>query len=241
MPRRALQYGSLAKYYDVIYGWKDYAAEARTVVQLVQRYKRSRGNSLLDVACGTGRHLSYLKDRFDCVGLDVSEEMLQQARKNVKEIEFVQGDMENFDLGREFDVILCLFSSIGYVRSYRRLGRTLRNFSKHISRGGVLIIEPWLTKSTIRDRYVHVLTQGSEDLSVVRVDYTTVQGDLSVLDERIVVAERDRGIKTYRDRMVMGLFEKNEFLRLMGGAGLKARYLRRSLAPGRGLYVGTKI
>ena len=86
-----------------------------------------------------------------------------------------------------------------------------------------------------------MLTQGSEDLCVVRVDYTTVQGDLSVLDERIVVAERDRGIKTYRDRMVMGLFEKNEFLRLMGGAGLKARYLRRSLAPGRGLYVGTKI
>jgi hypothetical protein len=37
----------------------------------------------------------------------------------------------------------------------------------------------------------------------------------------------------------MGLFERDEFLTLMRKAGLKARYLKRSLAPGRGLYIGT--
>jgi len=74
----------------------------------------------------------------------------------------------------------------------------------------------------------------------VRVDYTGVKGNMTVLDERIVVAERNRGISTYKDRMVMGLFETDEFLGRMESAGLGARYLKKSLAPGRGLYVGTR-
>jgi len=72
------------------------------------------------------------------------------------------------------------------------------------------------------------------------VDYTGVKGDMTVLDERIIVAERNKGIATYKDRMVMGLFEQDEFLRRMRQARLRARYLKKSLAPGRGLYVGTK-
>ncbi|MDG6987739.1 MAG: hypothetical protein JRN21_00230 [Nitrososphaerota archaeon] len=57
---------------------------------------------------------------------------------------------------------------------------------------------------------------------------------------RIVVAEGGKGMKAYRDRMVMGLFEVDKFLDLMGRAGMEARYLKRSLAPGRGLYVGVR-
>ena len=239
MAKGILQYGELAKYYDLLYRWKDYGREARIIQELVARYKTSRGNSLLDVGCGTGKHLQRLAGRFDCVGMDVSEKMLEQARRNLKGVEFVQGNMVDFALGRRFDVILCLFSSIGYVRTYPRLGRTLKNFAKHLEPGGVVIIEPWFTKSTARGGYVHVLAQGTDDLKNVRVDYTGINGSTTVPDERIVVAERNRGIATFKDRMVLGLFERGEFIRLMEEAGLRARYLKRSLAPGRGLYVGT--
>ena len=240
MPKGILQYGELARYYDLLYQWKDYEKEAGIVKELVEQYKTSQGNSLLDVGCGTGKHLQYLTKKFDCVGMDASEKMLEQARRNVTGIRFVQGDMVKFDLGRQFDVILCLFSSIGYVRTYTRLGMTLRNFARHLRPGGVTIIEPWFTKSTVKAGYVHVLAQGTNDLKVVRVDYTGVKGNMTVLDERIVVAERNRGISTYKDRMVMGLFETDEFLGRMESAGLRARYLKKSLAPGRGLYVGTR-
>jgi ubiquinone/menaquinone biosynthesis C-methylase UbiE len=240
MAKGILQYGELAKYYDLLYQWKDYEKEARIVKELVERYKTSQGNTLLDVGCGTGKHLQYLTGKFDCVGLDASEKMLEQARRNMRGGKFVQGDMVNFDLGRQFDVILCLFSSIGYVRTYSRLGMTLKNFARHLKTGGVTIIEPWFTKSTVKVGYVHVLAQGTNDLKIVRVDYTGAKGNMTVLDERIVVAERNKGIATYKDRMVMGLFEQDKFLRRMNEAGLRARYLKKSLAPGRGLYVGTK-
>lgn len=240
MARRVLQYGELAKYYDVFYAWKDYAKESRVLVRLIERYKNSPGNSLLDVGCGTGQHIKHLRKKFDCVGVDASDAMLEQARRNVKGVEFTRGDMEDFDLGRGFDVVLCLFSAVGYVRTYTRLARTLRNFAKHLRPGGVVIIEPWFAKSAWNAGHVHVLAQGSDDLKVVRVDYASIIGGLSVLDERIIVAEKGKGISSYRDRMVMGLFEKEEFLRLMGDAGLRAKYLKTSLTPGRGLYIGTK-
>jgi SAM-dependent methyltransferase len=235
-----VQYGELAKYYDLLYSWKDYDRESRTIIDLVKRYKTSAGSSLLDVACGTGKHIQRLKRQFDCVGMDVSEAMLEQARQNVRGIEFVRGDMVDFELRRKFDVVLCLFSSIGYVRTYPRLARTLHNFAAHLRVGGVLIIEPWFTKATVRDRHLHVLVQGGDDLKIVRVDFTRIRGNVSVLDERIVVAEKAAGITTYKDRMVMGLFDEAKSLALMRDAGLKARYLKTSLAPGRGLYVGVK-
>ena len=65
MPHAEL-YGKLAAYYDYIYHWKDYKTEVRQIKKLINEYKRSSGNSLLDVACGTGRHISYLRRDFEC-------------------------------------------------------------------------------------------------------------------------------------------------------------------------------
>ena len=242
MPQKILQYRQLAKYYDLLYEWKDYEKESHTLLQLIRRYKLSSGNSLLDVGCGTGRHILHLRKKFDCVGMDISRHMLKEARRNVKGARFVHGDMTSFDLERQFDVALCLFSSIGYVRTYPRLARTLRNFAKHLRDGGVVIIEPWFTKAQWKQGSVHMLSRSrSDELKIVRVGYSDVRGDVSVLDERILVAEKDKGISYYKDGQTMGLFDRARFLRLMREAGLRARYTKTSLAPQRGLYIGVKL
>src|SRR3712207_7289123 len=44
------------------------------------------------------------------------------------DVRFHQGDMTDFDLGRRFDVVVCLFSAIGYVLTEERLRQTLANF-----------------------------------------------------------------------------------------------------------------
>lgn len=241
MPQKILQYGELAKYYDLLYEWKDYKKETHTLLQLIKRYKQSPGNSLLDVGCGTGKHIQSLRKKFDCVGMDASEEMLDQARRNVKGIKFIRADMASFNLRRTFDVILCLFSGIGYVRTYPKLARTLKNFARHLRDGGVVIIEPWLTKTTWKSGRVHLLSnQSSDELKVVRVDFTGIKGNLSVLDMRTLVAEKGKGISYYKDLQLLGLFERDKFLELMRRAGLEAKYIRRSLARGRGLYIGVR-
>ena len=45
-----------AELYDKIYGFKDYAQEAEAIHQTIQRFKPG-AKTLLDVACGTGKHL----------------------------------------------------------------------------------------------------------------------------------------------------------------------------------------
>lgn len=241
MSRNTLQYGELAKYYDLIYDWKDYSREARTLSMLIRRYKRTSGSELLDVGCGTGKHIQYLRQSFTCVGLDSSRAMLEQARRNVEGVEFIQGDMESFDLGRRFDVVLCLFSAIGYVKTYSGLAKTLRNFARHLKEGGVVIIEPWFTKASWNAGTVNVASSlASSDLKIVRVNYSGVRGDLSVLDEMTVVAKKGEGISYFREKQLMGLFEHERFLSLMSKAGLHGRYLKASLAPGRGMFIRTR-
>ena len=45
-------------------------------------------------------------------------------------------------------MITSLFSSIGYVKTHSNLEKTINNFSNHLRKGGVVLIEPWFTKST---------------------------------------------------------------------------------------------
>src|SRR5262245_34825049 len=112
---------SLAKYYDLLYSWKDYGKEAETIRELIRTYKTSPGQDLLEVACGTGKHAELLKNEFSIVAVDLNEDMLRIARRRCKGVSFARADMVDLDLRRQFDVVLCLFSSIGYVRTRARL------------------------------------------------------------------------------------------------------------------------
>ena len=98
-------YRQLANYYDEIYYFKNYQKETDKIKTLIQRHKKSSGNKLLDVACGTGNHIQYLKQHYSVQGLDSSPEMLRIARKKHPEIVFHRGDMTSFKLKNRFDII----------------------------------------------------------------------------------------------------------------------------------------
>ena len=51
--------------------------------------------------------------------------------------------MDDFDLGERFDVVVCLFSAIGYTK---HLDRANGAMARHVAAGGVLIVEPWFSR-----------------------------------------------------------------------------------------------
>ena len=233
-------YKSLARYYDLLYAWKDYRGEAQTVRRLIAKYKESPGNDLLEVACGTGKHCQFLKRDFNVLATDANAGMLRVARRNVAGVAFRKADMVTLDLGREFDAIVCLFSSIGYVGTPARLRRTIRNFARHLKTGGVVIIEPWFTKATYKAGRPSMTTFGDKDIKIARLSVCEVRGNVSVLDMNYLVAERDKAVKFYVDRHELGMFEPAMFLAFMREAGLRATVVKRGLMQDRGLYVGVK-
>jgi ubiquinone/menaquinone biosynthesis C-methylase UbiE len=234
-------YKDLAKYYDLIYSWKDYKVEIKRIKKLIKKYKKSEGNELLDVGCGTGKHIEYLKDEFSCTGCDLNTEMLDVAKENINGVNFLQADMITLDLNKEFDVIISLFSSIGHVKTYDNLEQTLQNFSKHLKRGGVVIIEPWLTKSTYDAGRPGMTTYDTEDIKIARLNTTKIEKDLSILEFYYLIAERNKDIIYYSEKHELGLFDIDKFLEFMSNSGLKSEFLKDGLMKGRGLYIGIKL
>ena len=134
-----------AEYFDLIYGsFKDYPREAAQIASLL-RQNRPDCRTVLDVACGSGEHARLLTEAgFAVDGVDLSAEFVEIARRKNPAGRFAAGDMSDFHLGRRYDAVLCLFSSIGYLRTLDRVGAAFDCFREHLVPGGVLLVEPWM-------------------------------------------------------------------------------------------------
>ncbi len=231
-------FSKTARYYDDIYSFKDYEAETRRLVTLIGKSLRSDGRRLLDVACGTGRHMEYLRQDFDVEGLDLSRELLDIARRRNPGILFHHGDMVDFDLGLRYDVVVCLFSSIGYVKTPRNLHRAVVCMADHLAPGGVLIIEPWFTPEAWNPGTVHAILIDKPDLKIARVNTSFVDGRLSYFDLHYLIGTPE-GTEHFVERHELGLFETDEMCAALADVGLEVSYDAEGLT-GRGLFIGRK-
>jgi ubiquinone/menaquinone biosynthesis C-methylase UbiE len=238
--KRQTIFKDLARYYDLFYSWKNYQREAETIAQLIDRHKTSSGRDLLEVACGTGRHLQYLKNDFSIVATDLNEGMLRIARKNVDGVTFKRADMVTLDLGREFDAIICLFSSIGYVKTYASLRKTLHNFGRHLKKGGVLIVEPWFAKSDFKVGNLSLTTYNGDSVKIARLCVSKVRGDVSVMDMHYLIGEKGKQVEHHVDRHELAMFDRDRMLDYMRQAGMAASFQPDGLMQERGLFIGIK-
>lgn len=231
-------YQKSAIYYDSIYSFKNYQKEAEKVHSLIQQNKRSEGRTLLDVACGTGGHLALLKDHYEVQGLDANPDMLKISRQKHPDIIFHKADMLGFDLKRGFDAIICLFSSIGYVKTRQRLNKAIQNMARHLHSGGVLIIEPWFSPEAFTPGTIHGLWVDQPDLKIARMNLSTVKGNLSIMDMHHLVGTT-KGIEHFIEHHEMGLFTHEEYLGAFKLARLELTHDPEGLT-GRGLYIATQ-
>jgi SAM-dependent methyltransferase len=224
-----------ARLYDAIYGSiRDYPREAAELDRLIQE-RRPGARTLLDVACGTGAHLEHLAGRYDVAGLDLDAEMLAVARERLPQASFHQGDMADFDLGRSFDAVVCMFSSIGYVRTEERLRSALAAMARHLQPGGVLVVEPWLSPDVWQDRHVGGDFVDEPKLKIARMNAARRDGDVSVVDFHYLVAT-PAGVEHFTELHELGLFTVEQHLAAFRAAGLEAEHDPEG-PMGRGLYV----
>jgi SAM-dependent methyltransferase len=145
-PLHANLFGPLhADYYDSFNRRKDYRAE---VDQLCEAFVRGAGqvSSVLDLGCGTGRHLELLAaSGFEVVGVDRSPAMAQRARERLARFSsrasVVDGDLFELDLGRTFDAVIMMFSVFGYFVTNERLIAALRVMRRHLAPGGLVAFD----------------------------------------------------------------------------------------------------
>jgi ubiquinone/menaquinone biosynthesis C-methylase UbiE len=227
-----------ARFYDVIYSWKDYEAESKQLHELICQHKKCEGNTLLEVACGTGAHVAQLCGHYTVEGLDLDPGMVAIARERCPGITFHEASMVDFDLGRSFDAVTCLFSSIGYVRTVRRMRQAIQTMADHLEPGGVLIVEPWFAPDEWNTGNVHSLFVDQPDLKIARMNVSEREGNLSFFVLHYLVGTPE-GVEYFTERHELGLFTKEEYLEAFRAAGLNVTYDDDGLM-GRGLYVGVR-
>jgi ubiquinone/menaquinone biosynthesis C-methylase UbiE len=237
---KPLMFHRLAPFYDDLVGGKDYDSEARVLESLARRFVRSRGRAWLDVACGTGRHLSFLRRHYAVTGVDVSREMLRVAHRRLPGTRLVLGDMRNFRLDETFDVVTCLYSAIGHLKTEQEVAAAFANFARHLRPGGVAIVEPWIDPTDFRPGYVHLLTHQSSSVTVARMASSSRRGPRSAVHYHYLIGRTGRPVEHLEEVSLGLLVPRARLLKLLGNAGLTARFLRRGLTPGRGLLIGLK-
>lgn len=230
-----------ADVYDAIYSTKNYESEALALKGLIEQYKTTEGNELLDVACGTGLHLPYIVDDYQVTGVDLSEQQLEAAKKRLPDLTFVQGDMRDFDLHHQYDVVTCLFSSIGYVHPYEDLKQAIKNMANHLKPGGVMFIEPWLQPGVFdpsRPPHTQIGELPEKQLKVTRTAHNDIDGNISIMNMHHVV-ETPNGTQKFTEEHRLALYTPQEFQEAFAEAGLELHHDEQGLS-GRGLYIGTK-
>lgn len=227
-----------ASFYDAIYSFKDYPKEAQLVRDAISGCLKSGGNDLLDVACGTGKHMTQFTQWFNVYGLDLDPELLGIASRPIQEKRLYEGDMRTFDLGFQVDVVTCLFSSIGYMTTLADLRQAVENMARQLKPGGVLVVEPWLYREHYQSPHLHMLTVDEEDLKIARISQGSRRGDVSVIDFQYLIVTPDEVIRE-TERHELGLFSQAEYEAAMADCGLEVDY--NPVGPmGRGLFVGAK-
>jgi SAM-dependent methyltransferase len=229
-------YARSARFYDLIYGQKPYEAEAEAVHGVIQRHLRSGGGALLDVGCGSGNHLAHLRRHYQSDGVDLDAGLLDIARQRYPGSRFTQGDMAEFDLGRRYDVLTCLFSAIGYVRTPERLEQTMRTFARHLAPGGVAVIEPWLAPDVYVAGTVRTDVIDGPGAKVVRMVHSGMRGGDTLLTFSYLIG-RAEGIEHFEEDHVLGLFTQEQTMDAIRAAGLEVVEHDPHGLTGRGLYV----
>ena len=225
-----------ARIYDAIYASvRDYPREAAQLDEMIQA-RRPGARKLLDVACGTAAHLEHLAGTYEVEGLDLDAGMLAVARERLPDVPFHDADMASFDLGRRFDAVVCMFSSIGYVQTEERLRSAIASMARHLEPAGVLVVEPWLSPDRWKDGRVGGVFVDEPELKIARMNVAASRGTTSIVDFHYLVATSD-GVEHFTELHELGLFTVEQQLDAFRAAGLEVDHDPEG-PMGRGLYVG---
>jgi len=143
--------------------------------------ERHRG-TILELACGSGQLIVPIAAKgVPAIGLDNSPEMLQAARRRSlvsgAQIDFVEQDMREFDLGRQFSMIFIARNSLLHLSTEDEFAALFSAVRRHLAPGGVFafdIFKPDLIRlsrpSTKRFHVMRVTTESHGEITVEETD-----------------------------------------------------------------------
>ena len=189
--------------YDFVYSWKPYKKEAEFLHAYLSSHW-SPGKSLIELACGTGRYIEHLSEKWSCIGVDLCAESLAIAKRRSSSSIFVQADMKDVSLSKTYDVAMCLFGGVSYIDA-TYLSKTFSKWYQLLNEGGILIIEPWREESAIHFDQPFLQSYHSSNFRLSRVVTPQKAEGTCVLDFHFLLATAGHKVQRFQQKEVLHL------------------------------------
>jgi len=189
-------YYGFAQVYDEVSNESFFTQLLALVLRYSRRYPPS-GKRLLDLACGTGTVTVELARRgWQPIGIDLSEAMLSRARAKADEagvhVDFRVGDMRDFTLEHQADLVVCAGDSINHLRDEDDVRRTLESVARCLATGGIFIFDV-NTPQALRHRWTEEEVSGSRGgISFVWKPSFDEDSATRIFDAEFIVHDGDR-------------------------------------------------
>ena len=155
-------------YYHQLYFNRDTSEAAAFINKLITYLKPATGSTMLDVACGKGRHSMQLASNgFDVTGIDLSEDSIKEAlQQQGDNLHFYQHDMRLPFRINYFDYAFNFFTSFGYFKTQREHDNAVRTIAQSLKPGGTFVMD-YLNVHYSEDHTVHHSEKEINDVNFI--------------------------------------------------------------------------
>jgi SAM-dependent methyltransferase len=185
-------FGAYSNYYDLLYSDKNYAAETDYIHALLNRFEL-KGNELLELGSGTGKHGCLLvKHGYNVIGIERSAEMVARAKPS-SGFSSSQGDIRTVKLNRKFDAVLALFHVLGYQVSNDDIQSVFKRSAEHLRPGGLFVFDTWYSPAVYAQLpEVRIKRMEDRDWSITRIAEPEIYSNENRIDVRYTIHTKDR-------------------------------------------------
>ncbi len=186
-----------SKYYNLLYKDKDYKGEIEYIHEKLINKNLGRGSfkNILDIGCGTGRHLKYFKNMgFDVGGIDLSENMIGKAKKHLaQEQDLICSGASDFKFSHQFDVIVSLFHVMSYQTKNEDLEGVFKNVASHLKEKGLFIFDFWYGPAVLSDPpQVRIKRLEDSEVNITRLTEPVLRENENIVNVNFEVLVKDK-------------------------------------------------
>src|SRR3989338_4135670 len=215
-----------AEFYDLFNSQKDYESESSFLKEVFKKYCGDKIKTILDLGCGTGVNAGIIASNgYDVTGIDISQDMIEIAKsKKIQDTKFIVGDMSNFKLNKKFDVIICMFSALGYLTKNEEIESFFKSVRNHLNQKGLLVIDCWNGLGVIRELpVVREKNVEIKDVRVIRTSYPKLDSLNHLCDIKFLVKifEKNYLKEEYNEQHKVRFFFPQEMRKYLKDAGFE--------------------